>query len=81
MIIISSLKRRTHIKRRRAGLAPIEDPNDIPDPKEQEDYVSVLTEKEQARLTYQQEKFAQSQVGLPISYITWRTVCCRFCLR
>ena len=64
MIIISSLKRRTHIKRRKAGLPPIDDPNDIPDPKEQEDYVSVLTEKEQARLTYQQEKFAQSQVWL-----------------
>ena len=69
MIIISSLKRRTHIKRRKAGLPPIDDPNDIPDPKEQEDYVSVLTEKEQARLTYQQEKFAQSQVSPPDSPI------------
>ena len=66
MIIISSLKRRTHLKRKKAGLAPIEDPNDIPDPKEQEDYVSVLTEKEQARLIYQQEKFAQSQASCPL---------------
>lgn len=69
MVIISKLKRRTHLKRKKLGLPPIEDPNDIPDPRDQEDYVSVLTEKEQAQLLYQQEKFAQSQVSLSVLHL------------
>ena len=76
--MIWTLKRRTERLRDKQGLPPIEDPNDIPDPAEAKDYVSVsyctilkaqadiqvLTERDQERLRVQQEKFAASQVGL-----------------
>jgi hypothetical protein len=63
MSIIWTLRQKTHRLRKKQGLPPIEDPNDIEDPKDQEEYVSVLTEKERAKLKYQQEMFAKSQVS------------------
>jgi len=41
MIVIWSLKSELVRRRKAQGLKPIEDPNDIPDPNEQADYVSV----------------------------------------
>jgi hypothetical protein len=79
MYVIWRLKRKVTTRRKKQGMTPIEDPNDIPDPKEAADYVSVswqsrstcarltiqvLTEKEQEQLHDQQEKFAKSQVSL-----------------
>ena len=78
MWVIWRLKRATTVRRRKQGLPPIPDPNDIPDPQEQTDYISVrfalfpfmspadvgqvLSDEEQHRLIDQQEKFAKSQV-------------------
>ncbi|KAI0702885.1 golgi-body localization protein domain-containing protein [Cytidiella melzeri] len=47
-------------RRRKAGLPDLYDNNDLPDPAYDENYVHVLTEKEQADLHYQQHKFMQS---------------------
>lgn len=63
MVIIWRLKRKVTTRRKEQGLEPIPDPNDIPDPAEQKDYVSVLSEYEQARLLFEQEGFAKSQVS------------------
>jgi hypothetical protein len=63
MSIIWTLRKRLQRKRRKAGLPPLEDPNDIEDPKEQDEYESVLSEKERGQLKYQQEMFAKSQVS------------------
>lgn len=41
MSVIWTLKSRLARRRKQQGLPPIEDPNDIPDPKDQADYVSV----------------------------------------
>jgi hypothetical protein len=41
MSVIWTLKRRTERLRAKRGLPPIDDPNDIPDPTEAKDYVSV----------------------------------------
>ena len=41
MYNIWRLKRKVTTRRKAQGLKPIEDPNDIPDPNEQADYVSV----------------------------------------
>jgi hypothetical protein len=41
MSIIWTLKRRTERLRNKRGLPPHEDPNDIPDPVQAKDYVSV----------------------------------------
>ena len=62
MSIIWTLRQRTHRLRKKAGLPPIADPNDLEDPKDQEDYLSVLSEKDKAQLKYQQEMFSKSQV-------------------
>lgn len=83
MSVIWTLKKRTERLRKKRGLPPIEDPNDIPDPQEAKDYVSVgfshlartkgtltdqvLTEKDQERLRYQQEMFSKSQVSASAS--------------
>lgn len=64
MVIIAKLKRKTRRLRQQRGLPPIEDENDLPDPRDQADYVAVLSDEEQDQLRYQQERFAQSQVGL-----------------
>ena len=61
MFIIWKLQRLTKKLRAERGLPPIDDPNDIPDPSDAQDYVSVLSEKQQAQLRHQQEQFAKSQ--------------------
>lgn len=63
MVIIAKLKRKTRRLRQQRGLPPIEDENDLPDPRDQADYVAVLSDEEQNQLRYQQERFAQSQVS------------------
>lgn len=76
MVVISRMKRKIVTRRKAQGLPPIEDPNDIPDPREHAEYVSVglsrfvkirakskvLTADEQRQLLLHQEKFAESQV-------------------
>ena len=64
MSVIWTLRERVHRLRKKQGLPPVPDPNDLEDPDEQEDYVSVLSEKDRARLKYQQETFAKSQVSV-----------------
>ncbi|CAL1700809.1 unnamed protein product [Somion occarium] len=54
-------KRKTRKLRKEAGLPELYDPDDLPDPVYDENYVHVLTDEEQADLHYQQHKFAQSQ--------------------
>lgn len=61
MFIIWKLQRLTKKLRAERGLPPIDDPNDLPDPRDAQDYVSVLSEKQQAQLRHQQEQFAKSQ--------------------
>lgn len=61
MYEIWRLKRLTIKRRAKQGLPPIEDPNDLPDPRQQEEYVSVLNEKEQQQLDTHQQAFAKSQ--------------------
>jgi len=79
------LKRLTTKLRNERGLPPIADPNDLPDPKDQADYISVLTEKQQEQLRYQQEKFGNSQTwyrphatathtAFPINWALWNTI-------
>ena len=63
MYIIWKLRRRIVKQRAEQGFDPVEDPNDIPDPKDVAEYVSVLNEKEQQQLIHQQAKFAVSQVS------------------
>ncbi|KZP32956.1 hypothetical protein FIBSPDRAFT_667647, partial [Athelia psychrophila] len=54
-------KRRTRILREKAGLPQLYDVDDLPDPAYDPNYVHVLSDKEQADLHYQQEKFRESQ--------------------
>ncbi|OCH92936.1 hypothetical protein OBBRIDRAFT_802282 [Obba rivulosa] len=54
-------KRRIAKLRRKAGLPELYDPDDLPDPVYDENYVHVLTEEEQMDLHYQQHKFMESQ--------------------
>ncbi|TCD68204.1 hypothetical protein EIP91_011376 [Steccherinum ochraceum] len=54
-------KRRTRKLREKAGLPQLYDVDDLPDPVYDENYVHVLSEREQADLHYQQFKFSQSQ--------------------
>jgi hypothetical protein len=78
MVIIWKLQRLTKKMRDERGLPPIADMNDLPDPQDQADYVSVsgqsdvkcklikhqvLTDKQQEQLRHQQEHFAKSQVS------------------
>ncbi|ORY34992.1 hypothetical protein BCR39DRAFT_515962 [Naematelia encephala] len=85
MVIIWRLQRRTVTLRKAQGLPPIEDPNDLPDPKDAADYVSVLSDKQQEQLRHQQEAFAKSQTwykphatethtAFPISWALWNTL-------
>ncbi|RXK38019.1 hypothetical protein M231_04688 [Tremella mesenterica] len=85
MVIIWRLKRLTTKLRKERGLPPIDDPNDLPDPIDVQDYVSVLTEKQQEQLRHQQEKFAASQTwyrphatathtAFPINWALWNTI-------
>ncbi|KAK7695911.1 hypothetical protein QCA50_000550 [Cerrena zonata] len=54
-------KRKLRMLRQKAGLPELYDPDDLPDPIYDENYVHVLTDEDQADLHYQQHKFAQSQ--------------------
>jgi len=54
-------KRRTRLLREKAGLPQLYDEDDLPDPAYDPNYVHVLSDKEQADLHYQQEKFRESQ--------------------
>ncbi|ETW83885.1 hypothetical protein HETIRDRAFT_238575, partial [Heterobasidion irregulare TC 32-1] len=54
-------KRRTRLLRKQHGLPELFDPDDLPDPIYDPNYVHVLTEEEQADLHYQQQKFMKSQ--------------------
>ncbi|TFY59690.1 hypothetical protein EVJ58_g5638 [Rhodofomes roseus] len=75
-------KRKTEKLRCAAGLPELYDPNDLPDPHYDANFVPVLTEEEQVDLHYQQHKFMLSQTwyrphgtqthrAFPIEY-----VCC-----
>jgi hypothetical protein len=50
--IIWTLTKRTERLRKKQGLPPIEDPNDIPDPAEAKDYVSVSHHHDKADFRY-----------------------------
>ncbi|KAL0572041.1 hypothetical protein V5O48_009919 [Marasmius crinis-equi] len=78
-------KRRTARLRKEAGLPQLYDPDDLPDPAFDPNYVHVLTDKEQKDLHRQQRKFQYSQTwyrphgtethrAYPISYAL--TICC-----
>ncbi|KAI0081717.1 hypothetical protein K474DRAFT_1703572 [Panus rudis PR-1116 ss-1] len=79
-------KRRITKLRRMANLPELYDPDDLPDPAYDVNYVHVLTQKEQDELHYQQHKFAQSQTwyrphgtqthrAFPINIALWICVC------
>lgn len=61
--VIWTLRERVRRRRKQQGLPPVADLNDLEDPRDQEDYVSVLSDKERANLVHQQEMFAKSQVS------------------
>ena len=54
MLKIWHYKRKTEKLRRAAGLPELYDPNDLPDPKYDANYVPVLTEEEQIDLHYRE---------------------------
>ncbi|KAI0719613.1 golgi-body localization protein domain-containing protein [Cerioporus squamosus] len=54
-------KRKIAKLRQKVGLPELYDPDDLPDPVYDPNYVQVLTEKEQIDLHYQQHQFAKSQ--------------------
>ncbi|WVW86585.1 hypothetical protein I302_108635 [Kwoniella bestiolae CBS 10118] len=85
MSVIWTLKNRDSRLRKKQGLPPIEDENDLPDPELIKDYVFVLSEKDQKNLRYQQEKFAVSQTwyrahatathkAFPMKFALWNTI-------
>lgn len=78
-------KRRTKSLRAKAGLPQLYDPDDLPDPVYDPNYVHVLTEKEEKDLHRQQTKFQYSQTwykphgmethrAFPINYAL--LICC-----
>lgn len=76
MITIWRLKRLSRRLREKRGLPPIskEDEDDQLDPENDPNFVPVLSEKQQAQLRYQQEKFKASQVSLSSFAFFWRGV-------
>ncbi|KAI9063308.1 hypothetical protein FKP32DRAFT_1758393 [Trametes sanguinea] len=79
-------KRKIGRLRRKAGLPELYDPDDLPDPVYDPNYIHVLTEEEQIDLHYQQHKFMQSQTwyrphgtpthrAFPIDLALWICVC------
>ncbi|KAL7282365.1 hypothetical protein ACG7TL_003835 [Trametes sanguinea] len=79
-------KRKIARLRRKAGLPELYDPDDLPDPVYDPNYIHVLTEEEQIDLHYQQHKFMQSQTwyrphgtpthrAFPIDLALWICVC------
>ncbi|OCF31246.1 hypothetical protein I316_07032 [Kwoniella heveanensis BCC8398] len=82
---IWTLRERSRRLRKKRGLPPIEDPNDLPDPELIKDYVEVLSEKDRKELRYQQDKFAISQTwyrphatathrAFPMKWALWNTI-------
>lgn len=61
MFKIWRFKRLTRSLRKKAGLPPLIDIDDLPDPIYDPNYVHVLTEKQQEELHYQQTMFKKSQ--------------------
>ncbi|ODN78261.1 hypothetical protein L202_03910 [Cryptococcus amylolentus CBS 6039] len=85
MGVIWTLKRRGERRRDKLGLPPIDDPNDLPDPRTIPGYIHVLNEQEYAKLAHHQEKFALSQTwykphatathrAFPIRWALWNTI-------
>ncbi|KAI0353601.1 hypothetical protein OH77DRAFT_1427291 [Trametes cingulata] len=79
-------KRKIAKLRKKAGLPELYDPDDLPDPVYDPNYVHVLTEEEQIDLHYQQHKFMASQTwyrphgtqthrAFPIDLALWICVC------
>ncbi|KAI0723244.1 hypothetical protein C8Q76DRAFT_722203 [Earliella scabrosa] len=79
-------KRKIARLRKKAGLPELYDPDDLPDPVYDPNYVQVLTDKEQIDLHYQQHQFMSSQTwyrphgtqthrAFPISLALWICVC------
>ncbi|RPD81163.1 hypothetical protein L226DRAFT_131164 [Lentinus tigrinus ALCF2SS1-7] len=79
-------KRKIAKLRIKAGLPELYDPDDLPDPVYDPNYVQVLTEKEQIDLHYQQHQFMKSQTwyrphgtqthrAFPINLALWICVC------
>ncbi|KAI0750742.1 golgi-body localization protein domain-containing protein [Daedaleopsis nitida] len=79
-------KRKIAELRAKAGLPELYDPDDLPDPVYDPNYVQVLTEKEQIDLHYQQHQFMKSQTwyrphgtethrAFPIGLALWIGVC------
>ncbi|CDO71279.1 hypothetical protein BN946_scf184908.g36 [Trametes cinnabarina] len=79
-------KRKIARRRRKAGLPELYDPDDLPDPVYDPNYIHVLSEQEQIDLHYQQHKFMQSQTwyrphgtpthrAFPIDLALWICVC------
>ncbi|KAK4690078.1 hypothetical protein P7C73_g67, partial [Tremellales sp. Uapishka_1] len=83
--IIWKLKRLSTKLRAERDLPPIEDPDDMPDPAFDKDFVQVLSDKQQEQLHYQQEKYARSQTwykphatathrAFPIHWALWNSL-------
>ncbi|KAH9853535.1 hypothetical protein C2E23DRAFT_821747 [Lenzites betulinus] len=79
-------KRKVAKLRAKAGLPELYDPDDLPDPVYDPNYIHVLTEKEQIDLHYQQHQFMASQTwyrphgtqthrAFPINLALWICVC------
>ncbi|KAI0677562.1 hypothetical protein C8Q78DRAFT_98113 [Trametes maxima] len=79
-------KRKIAKLRQKAGLPELYDPDDLPDPVYDPNYVQVLTEDQQIDLHYQQHKFMASQTwyrphgtqthrAFPINLALWICVC------
>ncbi|KAI9001071.1 hypothetical protein BD414DRAFT_574554 [Trametes punicea] len=79
-------KRKIARLRKKAGLPELYDPDDLPDPVYDPNYIHVLSEEEQIDLHYQQHKFMESQTwyrphgtqthrAFPIDLALWICVC------
>lgn len=64
--IIWMSRKKIEKRRKKQGLPPIENYDDLPDPETIPGYVNVLTTEEQKKLRHNQEKFSESQVGWPL---------------
>lgn len=64
MFKIWRYKWKTEKLRRAAGLPELYDPNDLPDPKYDANYVPVLTEEEQIDLHYREPAASRLYAGL-----------------
>lgn len=62
--VIWQYRKKIEKRRKKQGLEPIENYDDLPDPDHIPGYVNVLSSEEQKRLRYNQEKFSESQVSI-----------------